>query len=772
MVTAEPALLDRPRAVATERLRISVRGLVQGVGFRPFVHRRAVAHGLAGWVLNGSKGVVIEIEGPSQRVAGFVDGLRSAAPRHAEIESVEVCEAQPTGTEGFSIRPSVGEGEASARVPVDLATCPDCLAEILDPNDRRHLYPFTTCTHCGPRYSIIDSMPYDRPGTSMRQFPMCQACEAEYEDPDSRRFHAQSNACPVCGPRLALWDSEGGQLDDGHPALLRAAKAIRDGAIVALKGVGGFHLIADAYNQDVVRRLRERKHRPDKPFALMFPSREAVDAHCRVDWRERELLTSPRAPIILVARRPGSDLADAIAPGNPRLGVMLPYTPLHHLLMRELGFPVVATSGNLSDEPIVTDEHEAEERLRGIADLFLVHDRPIVRPLDDSVIRVVLGREQVLRAARGYAPYVVDLPRRSSRDVLALGAELKTTAAITLGDRIVVSPHVGDVSSPEGTAALERTAGALATLHGVAPQLVSCDLHPDYRTTRVAEGSGLERIAVQHHLAHVAACMAEHGLDGPVLGVAWDGTGYGPDGTVWGGEFLLVDRARWHRVGHLRCFRLPGGEAAVQEPRRSALGLLYEAFGSEALDWSDLAPVASFAPAERGVLATALARGINAPLTSSVGRLFDGVAALLGPCQWASYEGQAAGELEWAAEASRPDRAFSFELDHRDGNIIVDWAPCLSQIMAAVRAGADSGEVAGSFHAGMAGMIAAVAERIGEGNVVLTGGCFQNATLLEATVGRLCRAGLRPYWHSRVPTNDGGIAVGQAAWAARVIGSG
>jgi hydrogenase maturation protein HypF len=760
-----PATLPRIRAHARQRLRILVRGAVQGVGFRPFIYRQATALELAGWVGNSTEGVVIEAEGPRDRIDALAEVIRRAPPPNAAVVAVEAREIGLHGGEGFAIRRSDAAGMHTAQVLPDLATCNDCLRELFDPTDRRHRYPFINCTQCGPRYSIIEDMPYDRARTAMRRFTMCPACQAEYDDPADRRFHAQPNACPDCGPRLALWDAAGAVLAAEDDALLAAADALRQGRIVAVKGIGGFHLCVDARNEAAVRRLRDAKRREEKAFAVMFPSLAAIRTSCRLDPEEEALLTSPARPIMLVRKGRGA-IAPSVAPGNPRLGALLPYAPLHHLLLHELGFPVVATSGNLSDEPIATDEHEALERLAGIAEVFLVHDRPILRPIDDSVAQVVCGRPQLLRRARGYAPAPVvtgDLPD----GILAFGSHLKATVAVTTGGNLMLSQHLGDLDKVAARDAYDHALDDIARLHHAQPRLAVCDAHPDYASRRAAESSGLPTLQVQHHLAHVAACMAEHGLEPPVLGVAWDGTGYGPDGTVWGGEFLLVTTKDWRRVAHLRPFRLPGGDAAAREPRRAALGLIYEAFGDDAFTMTDLAPVAAFAPAERTVLRSMLTRGVNAPVTTSAGRLFDAFAALCALHQRTSYEGQAASALEWAADGRSSGRAFELPLiESENARLVVDWEPALTAALAEVRNGAPAGGISEVLHNGLAKAIAAVATRIGEHRVVLTGGCFQNKRLTEATVAELRAAGCAPYWHQRVPPNDGGIAVGQAMWAA------
>jgi hydrogenase maturation protein HypF len=764
------------------RLRLAIRGAVQGVGFRPFVYRLATSRGLDGWVRNSLRGVFIEVEGGADPLRSFLEELRRDPPPRAVIQSLEASWLDPAGHRGFEIRASDAEGAADAVVLPDIATCADCRREVFDPSNRRYRYPFTNCTNCGPRFSIIERMPYDRANTSMRAFAMCPSCAREYADPADRRFHAQPNACPACGPRIALWDRDGRAIAGEDGALARAVEALSDGAVVALKGLGGFHLVVDASNAAAVGRLRERKHRVEKPFALMVPSLEAAARECDIGRVEAQLLASPECPIVLLARRDGAErvMAEAVAPGSPTLGIMLPYTPLHHLLLADVGRPIVATSGNLAEEPICTDEREAVERLGGIADLFLVHDRPIVRHVDDSIACELLGRELVMRRARGYAPLPLALGA-AARPALAVGAHLKNTVAVTAGRDVVVSQHIGDLETRQSTEAFQRVASDLLTLFHVAPEAVVADDHPDYLSTRYATGFGRPVARVQHHLAHVAACLAENDLEAPVLGVSWDGTGYGTDGTVWGGEFLLVGTDGWERAACLRPFRLPGGERAIREPRRSALGLAH------ALDPEDAAVVGQaarrmFTPAEIDVLSRALERGVNAPVTTSAGRLFDAAAALAGLVPRASFEGQAAMALEWAFDPG-VDGAYSFVV--ADGGSrwaramggwqpprwTVDWAPAILALVVDAARGETAGVISARFHRMLAAAIVAVAERVGEPRVVLTGGCFQNRRLSELAVAGLVRAGFRPYWHQRVPPNDGGIAVGQlAAWARGLAG--
>jgi len=740
-----------------QRLRAVVRGAVQGVGFRPFVYRLATSLKLKGWVNNTSQGVFIEVEGPKEKLEEFLLRLEAERPPRASIQSLESSFLDPVGFEGFEIRLSEESGEKTVLVLPDIATCPECLEEIFDPGDRRYLYPFTNCTNCGPRFTIIEALPYDRPNTTMRIFEMCEECRAEYEDPLDRRFHAQPNACPKCGPHLELWDPEGRVLAERHEALLAAAEAIRQGKIVAVKGLGGFHLMVDARSSEAVKRLRERKRREEKPFALMYPTLELIEEHCRLSKLEERLLTSPEAPIVLLRRKSSAgETAEEVAPKNPYLGVMLPYTPLHHILLAELGFPVVATSGNLSDEPICTSEHEALRRLGDIADLFLVHNRPIARHVDDSVVCVVLGRELVLRRARGYAPLPIHL-KHDLPQALAVGAHLKNTIAISMGREVFISQYIGDLETAEAFEAFRRVIEDFHRLYEPKPWLVVCDAHPDYLSTRHAERLGLKLRRVQHHLAHVLSCMAENELDGPVLGVSWDGTGYGLDGTVWGGEFLLVSDKGFERIAHFRHFRLPGGEAAIREPRRAAIGLLFELFGKELFEMAELAPISACSSGELATLRRMIARGVNSPLTSSVGRLFDAAASILGLRQRVSFEGQAAMELEFAIDGANTSESYSLPLE----GAVVDWEPMIRKLLEDISRKLPVSQISAKFHNALVEAIVAVAKRAGEERVVLSGGCFQNRYLTERAVLRLREEGFRPYWHQRVPPNDGGIAPGQ-----------
>lgn len=748
------------------RLGLVVHGVVQGVGFRPFVHRAARSQGLGGSIRNTPQGVRIEVQGPNAELERFVDTILRRHPPHAKIDRLETEELSVRPENPFRILDSESDSASKPAIPPDLAVCSECLNEVTTPGERRYQYPFTNCTHCGPRYSIVEGSPYDRERTSMRAFPMCPACRAEYEDPSDRRFHAQPIACPTCGPQLTLLNAGGNVIATKGAALDVACDWIRNGRIVALKGLGGFQFVVDATQDEAVQRLRARKRREEKPFALMLASVEAARCYCAISDDEAAVLTSPACPIVLLQRRVALEsgklppIVSSVAPGNPRLGVMLPNTPLHHLMMRELQRPIVCTSGNVSEEPMCIEIDEAKERLSGIADAFLTHDRPIVRQVDDSVVRVGPDGPRLLRRARGYTPAAIELGSDGPSEILAVGGHLKNTVALRIGSQVVLSQHVGDLDYAEGRALLARTVTDLLTFHGVTPTLVACDAHPDYASTQYAvqyaAASGIPLIRVQHHHAHVLSVMAEHRLDGHVLGLAWDGSGFGADGTVWGGEALLCDANEYRRVAHLRPFRLPGGEQAVREPRRAALGLLYEIMGDSAMElvgrW--------FSPTERRVLSAALRRGVMCPITTSMGRLFDAVACLAGLYARSNYEGQAAMALEYAADAQTPDRKYPLPLSGGDP-AVADWEPMIRRIVADLRDGVPVGVVAASFHAALGTFAVEAAQRAALPRVVLSGGCFQNALLGDLVRSRLEDAGFQVFENRLVPANDGGLALGQ-----------
>ncbi len=734
---------------------------MQGVGFRPFVCRLATGLGLGGFVANTPFGALIEAEGEPELLDSFERRLWAELPPPGWIASAERWDLSPRGDGGFEILPSDARGETSALALPDLKVCMECLREVYDPADRRHRYPFANCTRCGPRFSILVRLPYDRANTTMARFAMCPDCRREYEDPADRRFHAQPIACPACGPRLRLLAPEGRLLAEADEALRMAEDALRKGRIVALKGIGGFQLLVDASNEGAVRRLRERKAREHKPFAVLAQDLATAREWGFVGEEEASVLESSAGPIVLVERRPEAPLAPSVAPENPLLGVMLPTTPLHALLASDLGLPLVATSGNLSDEPICIGEEEALRRLGGVADLFLSHDRPIHRHVDDSVVRVVRGRPMVLRRARGYAPAPVPVAS-ADRPLLAYGAHLKSAVCLLVGDWAFVSQHVGDLETPEAVHALERVSGELPGLYGAEPAEVASDLHPDYASTRLAEARPVACHRVQHHLAHVLAVLAESSVDEPVLGVAWDGTGLGPDGAVWGGEFLVVDGRVARRVACLRPFRLLGGDQAARDARRTLASLWWTAHGPDEPLPEPLASVVS--PLEAQAWRSAWLGAVNAAVCTSAGRLFDAAAALCG-LGWSNrYEGDLPMRLEQLAGGSAEAGP---RLPLADGPpMFVDWEPLLALWMderISVR------ERSARFHGSLAHGVADVAGAIGLRTVALSGGCFQNGVLLERTAELLEARGFRPVWSQRVPPNDGGIALGQAVAAARRV---
>ncbi len=750
-----------------------VTGTVQGVGFRPFVYRHAVALGLAGYVLNDSGGVLIEVEGPTEQVAELTRLLIESPPPLARVAGVESEQLDPSGVAaGFRIVESHDTGSADAPVSIDTTTCADCLAEVDDVNDRRHGYAFTNCTNCGPRYTIVLGVPYDRPATTMAGFTMCPRCQAEYDDPADRRFHAQPNACPECGPQLS-WRAAPVGTDRlaGPSALDAAVEAIIAGRIVALKGIGGYHLVADATSEAAVAELRRRKARDDKPFAIMVESVAAGREVCDLDDAALAALSSIRRPIVLAPRRAGNGIAAGVAPGLAELGLMLPYSPLHHLLLQRARRPLVMTSGNLGDEPIAHDDADASARLGPLVDGLLQHDRPIHIRCDDSVVRATAGRVQVLRRSRGYAPETVALPFRAARPVLAVGAELKSTVSVARNDWVVASHHIGDLEHLATYRSFLQAVEHLPRLYGVVPELVAHDMHPEYLSSKWATQLDLPTIAVQHHHAHVAACMVEHGRTTPVLGIAYDGLGYGPDGSLWGGEFLIADFNTSRRVGHLRAVRMPGGVASIRQPWR--MGAVWSTAANGRLEAATRAH-------QCGVDETAievvldLAERPASPVTTSAGRLFDAIAALLGGRQVVSYEAQAAIELEALARTVARGDAPRYD-EHvmitRTGDLFVlDPAPLVGALLADLDAGTDRRLLAAGFHEAFgratATMAAMVAREHGLDTVALTGGVFQNARFSEVVEEGLHLSGLEVLVHGAIPPNDGGISIGQAAIAA------
>ena len=763
-LTGEPLVPER------SALLLHVSGLVQGVGFRPFVHRLAQRHGLGGWVRNASGDVEIAIEGPAGGLDDFLAGLRREAPPLARVTLVEAEPRDPVGSVAFTILPSAEVPGRRQAVPPDMATCPACLAELFDPADRRYRYPFITCTDCGPRFTVIEAMPYDRERTSMRAFSQCPDCLREYHSPGDRRYHSETNSCPACGPKL--WFRRVGSERDPSDPITAAAALLAAGGVLAVRGLGGFHLAVDATGEEPVARLRARKHREAKPLAVMVRTLEEAGHLVEISPQEAELLGSAERPIVLLRRRDGSPLAQGVAPGLDTVGVMLPYTPLHHLLLDLARRPLVMTSGNLSDEPIAIRNEEALARLGGIADGFLLHDREIVARYDDSVVRVSGAAPVLLRRARGYAPLPLPLPVATPRPLLAVGPHLKNTFTLAHGGSAYVSQHIGDLESLETLDHFRASLDRFRTLFLVEPEVAARDLHPGYLSTLLADELGLERVhVVQHHHAHVAAVMAEHGLDGPVVGIAYDGTGYGDDGQVWGAEVLVCDLVGYRRVGHLVYAPMPGGDAAARAPWRAALGMLST---EPSVEPAFRLAFAGVDPRERAVAERQIAAGLNAPRASSMGRLFDAAAAVLGVRHRADYEGQAAMELESLA-GRRVAREFRCRVHQTEtGEWLLDPIPLLVELGERRQSGEDVADLAADFHASITWATAHLASRACEGaglsTVALGGGVFQNARLLDSVERRLSAMGLRVLVPRLLSPNDGAISYGQAAVAAALEG--
>lgn len=754
----------------TKSLMITIHGRVQGVGFRPFVYRLAHRLGLTGTVTNNGDGVHVHACGSAETLDVFIIALNDEAPPVARIVRIEVEPAEPLAADtDFRILPSTRGLRPSTQIAPDIALCDDCRAEIFDPHNRRFHYPFTNCTNCGPRFSIVERIPYDRPNTSMRVFPLCEDCEREYHDPLDRRFHAQPNACPVCGPRLS-WHDPAGQPIEGD-CLTLAASALANGQVVAIKGLGGFHLAVDAGSATAVATLRARKHRPAKPLAIMVKNLDTAARFCRFSPEEAALLTSPEHPIVLLDRKDTAELTADVAPGLGVLGLMLPYTPLHHLLLNQPQAPaaLVMTSGNRSEEPICTGNAEALERLRGLADFFLLHNRDIVTRVDDSVARIMAGATRLLRRARGYSPVPVPL-KQSTADILACGAEMKNSFCIVRNQEAYLSQHIGELTSAECYDFYRESIDHLQTVLEVGPSQTACDRHPDYLSSRYAQSLKLPCREIQHHHAHAGAVMAEQGLEGPVLSVVLDGTGYGFDGTVFGGEIYQTDRNTFQRLGRLSHLLLPGGDRAAREPWRMALALLYQTLGSGAFVDSNQPPALSAITAEKKeILGQMMAKGLNCPRTSSCGRLFDAVSALLGLCLESEYEGQAAMLLEHqatlAAEAT-PSGTYPVSILEEAGLLIVDSAPLGTHLLRDLTARRPVPAIARDFHTWLIESLVALLEtlrpRTQLSEVVLAGGCMQNKLLFETLSQRLHQQRFTVFSGHLVPMNDGGIALGQA----------
>lgn len=754
-----------------EAKRLKVNGIVQGVGFRPFVFQLAQTYGLNGEVANTSSGVSIHVEGPARQIASFESDLTTQAPPLAYIVDIAGRTATVGRYSDFSIVKSQGDSRMSTLISPDVSVCDDCLDELLDPADRRYHYPFINCTNCGPRYTIIDDIPYDRPKTSMRHFRMCRACQAEYDEPTNRRFHAQPNACDDCGPHVALFDNRRNVIGDPDP-IGKAVELLKQGNILAIKGLGGYHLAADAVNSDAVRRLRRRKNREEKPFALMSADLATIRGYAAVSRQEERLLTSIRRPIVLLRKKAPNSISDQVAPRNRYFGVMLPYTPLHYLLLQHEFTALVMTSGNLSEEPISIDNEDVFNSLGRIADYFLSHDRDIYLRSDDSIVRHAAGAQRFIRRSRGFVPIPIFL-KKEVPPILACGAELKNTICVTKQDKAFLSQHIGDLENIATFDFFHLTVEHLKRILDIDPEILACDMHPDYMSTQFAATQAeIPKIQVQHHHAHVVSCMAEHKLEGDVIGLAFDGTGYGPDDTVWGGEILLASSLEFKRAGHLATVAMPGGAAAIKQPWRMAVSYLQAVFGDDFQNL-DLPMLREIEVEKVTILRQMMSKEVNSPLTSSLGRLFDGVAAICGVRNQVNFEGQAAMEFEMLA-ADSTGQMYDFQWEPGD-NCRLLTAPIIEGVVADMQNRVAVAEISAKFHRTLIQLFADFSDFIrqdtGLNRVVLSGGCFQNATLLSGLIHALRDKKFEVFTHQQVPANDGGISLGQAVVAAAVAGS-
>lgn len=740
-----------------KHLSINIKGFVQGLGFRPFVYQLAQKYQQYGWVANTNHGLSISIEGVSKLQRSFIEDLQTTLPAFAEIHTLSITQKSLQNFADFSIKQSTTDGEKSTFVLPDISPCPECVTEIFNPASRFYRYPFTSCCYCGPRYSIMSQQPYDRERTSMAGFVACSECQTEYSSPENRRFHSQTIACSNCGPQLSLIDNNGNQIKQGEQALKAAIETLKLGKIVAIKGVGGFQLVADATDEEVVRKLRLRKQRPAKPFAIMVENLANAQTLCHISLTEQQALTAYSSPIVLLRKLQNQAIVDAVAPNNSLLGVMLPASPLHHLLASDFKNPLLVTSGNISNEPICITEQQALNRLADIADLFLTHDRDILRPLDDSIIRVMNNKPTLFRRARGYTPMPVTISQ-SLPEQLSMGGQMKNTLGISQAHQLVLSQHLGELQSLDSQHLFEQTLVDLQRFYTIKPEIVIHDLHPDYHSTLMANQQSMEKKTIQHHHAHILSCMAEHDLQAPLLGFAWDGTGLGLDKTIWGGECLLMNKQNFQRYAYFRCFPLVGGDKAAKEPRRSALGLLYEIYQQQIFDnMSGL--LANFSDQELKLLQQSLNKRLNTVNTSSVGRLFDGVSSLLGLSDINSYEGQAAMLLEQLASTSSTEQSYAFTVMDKQA-LEINWQPMVIEILADL-ASLEKSTIAAKFHNTLADIMLYLAKQAQQQSIVLSGGCFQNAFLTEKCVAKLENAGFTVYTHEKIPPNDGGIALGQ-----------
>jgi hydrogenase maturation protein HypF len=757
-----------------ELAKISARGIVQGVGFRPFVYQLARKYNLRGWVCNTSEDVKIEVEGSTENIESFLYNLEKHAPPLAHIEELSVDYRKPKNYTGFEIRHSIAEEGKYQLISPDIATCQPCRDEIFNPDDRRYRYPFTNCTNCGPRFTIIEDIPYDRPRTTMSVFKMCPACQREYDDPMNRRFHAQPNACPVCGPQLELVDSSGNQVP-AEDIISKTVELLRQDKIIAIKGLGGFLLACDATSEPAVKLLRERKRRPSKPFAVMVANTAEAARHCELNTEEISLLKSPRAPIVLLWWNIGSSICESVAPGLKYLGIMLPYTPLHHLLLKEFGGPLIMTSGNMSEEPIAKDNDEALQRLSGIADYFLMNNRDIYARYDDSVTYLEHGLFQIVRRARGYAPFPVTLPFHTGQ-LLACGADEKNAFCLTRDNYAFISQHIGDIENMETLEHLNNTVNLYKRLFRIEPEIIAYDMHPEYFSSRyaldlIAGIPGVKQVPVQHHHAHIASCMADNKLEKPVIGVALDGTGYGTDGHIWGGEFMIADYQGFTRAGHLEYLPLPGGDTAVKKPYRTALAYIIKLLGEKTLD-SGFPFLKGIEDSEIEVIKRQVRTGVNTPLTSSMGRMFDAISAILNIRTVIDYDAQAAIELEMAAYDHLDytgSSGYPFNIIEAGDVLQVNFKETLHAIVNDLLNRVPAGTISAEFHNTVVQIVRDVCIRLSAKynilDIALSGGVFQNRLLLARTINLLESAGFKVFTHQQVPCNDGGISLGQAAIA-------
>jgi len=764
-----------------KKFKIVVKGVVQGVGFRPFIYQLAHSHELKGWVLNSSRGVIIEVEGEDRQLEAFVKNIEAKAPPLAKVESVDVEELPLEGFKSFSIKHSLEEKEQFLLISPDISICDDCLKELFDPNDRRYRYPFINCTNCGPRFTIIKDIPYDRPKTTMKKFKMCPICQDEYDNPSNRRFHAQPNACPTCGPELQLIQmKEGeGRREKGEEVkcqdpINETIKLLREGKIVAIKGLGGFHLACDAENEEAVQLLRKRKKRYGKPLAVMIHDIDQIKEHCEVTKDEEKFLMSPQRPIILLRRKPASNIAYSVAPDNKYLGVMIPYTPLHYVILKESKMVLVMTSGNISEEPIAMENDEAIRRLGHIVDYFLMHNRDIYSRYDDSVARVFRGELMMIRRARSFAPFPIHLPF-NAKPILATGPELKNTFCLTKDNYAFISQHIGDMENLETEEHFKTTLELYKQLFRIEPEIVAYDLHPEYLSTKYAKSlKNVKFVGVQHHFAHIVSCMAENQVKDKVIGISFDGLGYGTDGNIWGSEILIADWKDFNRAAHFRYVPMPGGAAAIKKPYRMAFGYLYSFFGDSYENFK-IEYLKNLDETEKNIMKKQIDNNINAPLTSSCGRLFDAVSSLCRIRDEVFYEGEAAIDLEMLADENNTE-SYPFQIkpaSEEDEPAIIDTQPIIESVITDLENKVPVSTIAARFHNTMVECIYQICKQIRETQgiekVALGGGVFQNLYLLERTIDKLSEEGFHVYYHKKVPTNDGGISLGEAVVANEVL---